>query len=61
MVKLKPCPFCGGKAELVDCGIGPDRYFVRCQKCDTVQGGLWMQKQTAIKRWNRRAKDERTD
>ncbi|MBQ6232824.1 MAG: Lar family restriction alleviation protein [Clostridia bacterium] len=60
MTKLKPCPFCGGEAVLEDCGpyYGEGRFFVRCSKCDIVQEHLWATKQTAIKAWNRRVKDE---
>lgn len=33
--KLKPCPFCGGKAEFVKMGIAKDipLGFVRCTEC----------------------------
>lgn len=58
MVKLKPCPFCGEEAVLVDLGgpsvFGEGRFFVRCSKGCVAQEGLWSTKQTAIKRWNRR-------
>lgn len=30
-VKLKPCPFCGGEAEI--CNIYDHRRSVRCHKC----------------------------
>ena len=57
MEKLKPCPFCGGEAVLEDLGgcEMSGRFFVRCSKCDIAQDNLWATKQTAIKRWNRRA------
>ena len=62
MEKLKPCPFCGNEAVLEDLGgpsvFGEGRFFVRCSKGCVAQEGLWATKQTAIKRWNRRAKDE---
>ena len=60
MEELKTCPFCGEDAELVDCEIQP-RYFVRCTNyryCGIEQEICSTSKQTAIKRWNRRAKDE---
>ena len=59
MEKLKPCPFCGCRAVLEDMGgpsvFGEGRYFVRCAWCGVEQSGLWKMKETAIKRWNRRA------
>jgi hypothetical protein len=29
-IQLKPCPFCGGKAEWCDCGVCPR---IVCTKC----------------------------
>ena len=56
MEKLKPCPFCGGEAELVDCD---PRWFVRCKKYYCVeQRSMWVPKSEAVKQWNRRVKDE---
>ena len=55
MEELKPCPFCGGKAEIVDNG---DFVDVSC-KDYTCRG--WANsldrktKQEAIEDWNRRA------
>lgn len=51
--ELKPCPFCGGEAELHDNPEG-DTFFVMCASCDasteasTTSAG-------AIKPWNTRA------
>lgn len=60
LMKLKSCPFCGGEAVLEDLGgcemIG--RFFVRCSKCKIAQDHLWATKQTAIKQWNRRVKND---
>jgi len=50
---LKPCPFCGGKAEIVDC-VG--KYFVRCRKCMVNQDRLYSQKCSAAKAWNKSVK-----
>ena len=58
MTKLKPCPFCGGEAEVVDCG---NEYFCRCKKCAINQDHLYGQRCDAVKAWNRRVSDERTD
>lgn len=53
MFELKPCPFCGGKAEL--CG---DNYFwVSCTSCYTDTYGSH-DKEDVIERWNRRVSDE---
>lgn len=58
--KLKPCPFCGGKAEFVIYwgGFTARRFIsvVRCTKC-RANSGEWKQKPKAIKAWNRRATD----
>ncbi len=54
-VPLMRCPFCGGKAEIVDLGgIGFGRYFARCTKCYVNQDTLYPQKYLARKAWNRR-------
>lgn len=56
MVDLKPCPFCGGKAEI---GTGPGYSFVNCTDCmastDILLAENW--KYTALEaadRWNMR-------
>lgn len=56
-IELKPCPFCGGEAIIEDCGTcgNAGRYFVKCSKCEIAQDALWATKQTAVKRWNKRA------
>ena len=58
MDKLKPCPFCGGKAELVIAKWNPEIVnYVRCTKCCTLQGQKET-KQEAIDAWNMRINDE---
>lgn len=35
-IKLKPCPFCGGKAEIKRCvgfGFGIEQAYVECTRC----------------------------
>ena len=51
--KLKPCPFCGGKAKLL-ADHGNIKFWVCCKKCiaDTL---IYDSKQEAIESWNRRA------
>ena len=68
MYKLKPCPFCGGEAELVN-AIGNDYYRsdqhivcnARCKDCGVETTGSVAEDHTfayveqAIEKWNRRA------
>jgi Lar family restriction alleviation protein len=37
-VELKPCPFCGGKAEfyLVQTGDGKDWHYLECAQCEAM-------------------------
>ncbi len=72
--ELKPCPFCGGKAKLNNraecCGHGcfVELHYVACTNCKASgavadsfldNGDDETLKTLAIKRWNRRADDER--
>lgn len=55
--ELKPCPFCGCKAEISQSrleikGLGYV-YHVECRLCSAKSGGF-LDKQQAIKNWNRR-------
>lgn len=56
--KLKPCPFCGGKAELLDgreiSGLDPG-FWVTCSQCG-AEGPEYDSngRQHAINAWNRR-------
>ena len=55
---LKPCPFCGGEAEVEDCRYG---YYVSCQSPTCLvspETGDYETKASAIVAWNRRAGDE---
>ncbi len=47
IVSLRPCPFCGGDAELLFFGSKPDA--VACKECGA---------QSDIEPWNRRAADK---
>jgi Lar family restriction alleviation protein len=65
--KLKPCPFCGGKAELVKSNMTLTFADSFCVRCDNL--GCFIRPNTphrlsdedAINIWNRRATDERAD
>ena len=52
--KLKPCPFCGGEAEICDDTDLCLDVGIVCEKCnlELVQETV----ERAIKAWNRRAK-----
>ena len=55
--QLKPCPFCGGQAELTEC---PDtlRWFIFCCKCNASTTTMIPEKDSVedklIERWNSR-------
>lgn len=56
MIKiLEPCPFCAGKAQLIDLMklTGRIIFYVRCKKCSAVSGGSSKQ-YAAINKWNKR-------
>lgn len=61
MIDLKPCPFCGGDAELKTwwAGLGVRRYIhrVQCSKC-RCNSGDWKIKPKAVEAWNRRAGEQ---
>lgn len=70
MDKLKPCPFCGGEAEIVNYEPRlhrPSRnhpYSVYCPGCDLLfgwdedYGGEFDTKKEATEAWNTRYKEE---
>lgn len=57
MEKLKPCPFCGGKARI---NLFLGNYCVTCDEC---AGAIFpckgMKRKEAVKQWNRRKKHEK--
>ena len=55
MNEIKPCPFCGGKAELFHSYDG--YYCVQCTVCycSTLN---FRKEQTAINFWNRRVEED---
>lgn len=53
MIELKPCPFCGGKAEVKNIrGI----CFVTCKRC-AADCRICNTEKDAADAWNRRASD----
>lgn len=71
MVELKPCPFCGGKAEHLYCydsnigyiysnipwGDNGEMHVIRCKKCDAETTRYKTQK-GCFNAWNRRVDNE---
>ena len=52
--KLKPCPFCGGEAEIVEDRLyGEDYYAGRCRSC-AATSIFEFTKEEAVNKWNRR-------
>lgn len=65
MNDLRPCPFCGGKAELLEGPRGIAR--IKCSLChcqtedkepDIIMGEFVSRRTDAIKAWNRRVENE---
>ena len=55
--KLKPCPFCGGKARVQGhefIGYG-DTFGVVCLNCGAETRQFYVTENEAIEAWNRRA------
>lgn len=59
---LKPCPFCGGEAELkCNTEMGGTQYQVKCKQCPTTVGRFWFWKsEDAIEAWNARKPIDKT-
>lgn len=54
---LKPCPFCGGKAEVV---YIKDNQYVRCLRCGAV-GANTFKTEDVIAAWNRRSYSKKSN
>ena len=54
--KLKPCPFCGGEAELEDNLVG-FKFTVQCKECFSMTDGYFTSEE-AIAAWNRRVSND---
>ena len=62
-VKLKNCPYCGGKVKIINVADDSDDeyYMVQCENDDECGAGCCFgegTKEEIAKRWNRRANDE---
>lgn len=58
--ELKPCPFCGGKAEIIIFSAEYGTVTVGCtnEECDITMGKAFFTDEEAIRHWNRRVNDE---
>lgn len=54
--KIKPCPFCGSKAEMFEFNSEFGTISVRCtnEECDITMGKAFFTEEETIKHWNRR-------
>lgn len=57
--KLKPCPFCGGKAKVYETNLGMDCFSwwnVECNDCEASMEGFGSER-VAIRVWNTRIEE----
>lgn len=57
MIELKPCPFCGRDAHIINTGnYFPNAVFYRivCESSCTMQGRMYKTIEAAAKEWNTR-------
>lgn len=54
--ELKPCPFCGGKAIILqtDTSYRYSKYFATCNSCGAEMPRVCRTREEAIEVWNRR-------
>lgn len=59
MSELKPCPFCGSEASIVEVAERPEAFaeeaFIQCEECGFSIHHKWLSVETLIKYWNKRA------
>ena len=63
-IKLKPCPFCGGEAEILSvrdinmlCKDYDNYYTIRCRCCFNGTG-YYADRERAAEAWNRRGGEQ---
>ena len=56
--ELKPCPFCGGEAEIISGASNRQVFFVTCDTCGAETPWIARTKAEAAEAWNRRATNE---
>ena len=56
--ELKPCPFCGGKAEIIIFNTGTVTVGCTNEECDITMGKAFFTDEEAIRHWNRRTNNE---
>ena len=60
MAELKPCPFCGGKAEVCEDGSWYWEWEVHCLNDIRHRIEYYHTEKEAIEAWNRRVEDGNT-
>lgn len=58
MARLKPCPFCGGKAHIMKMGYP---HWIYCEDCGAQVHGRTHDEKDSIKVWNRRYKENKNE
>ena len=63
MKELKPCPFCGGEAEIIEVKDNPpETIAIQCKSgCGVSVHNKGMEENVLIERWNTRAKEVNDD
>lgn len=56
MSELKPCPFCGGKAEIIPLMVINAKY-IQCKNC-RISSEVSDNDKTLVELWNRRIDNE---
>lgn len=54
--ELKPCPFCGGEAEILN--YSENEWLICCAICNGMVERWRKTRKEAIEQWNRRANNE---